>query len=75
MVSEETGQNKDDVHDFYCQKFLSQSKEVFGEKVLTRGTSKLSTVDFEKFMLNVRTHAQQELSIFIPLPGEIIYEE
>jgi len=75
LISDETGQNKDDVHNFYVQKFIGKYKEVFGEVISTGNTSKLDTKQFEEFMKNVREHAQEFLNILVPLPNEVIYEE
>jgi len=75
LISKETGQSKDDIHDFYCQKFLSHNKELFGETILKSGTSELDTRQFEEFMTNVRQHAQEFLNIFVPLPNEVIYDD
>lgn len=75
LIALETGNSKDDIHDFYVQKFLKIEKEILGEKVMFFGTSKLDTKQFEEFMTSVREHAQEFLNILVPLPNEVIYEE
>ena len=75
LIATDTGETAQRVHDYFCQKFLTEETEIFGKtQKITKGTSALDTKQFENFMLNVRTSAQEELNIFCPLPGEIILE-
>ena len=74
LIADETGNSKEDVHEFYVNKFLKTEKVIFGETVIYAGTSKLNTKEFEAFMVKVRQHAQEFLNIFVPLPNEVIYE-
>ncbi len=75
LIAKETDNDKQVIHDYYCQKFLTTEVEIFGKlQKITRGTSQLNTKEQETFMLEVRTDAQTALGIFCPLPREIIYE-
>jgi hypothetical protein len=75
LIAKETDNDKQVIHDYYCQKFLTVEIEIFGKmQKITRGTSQLNTKEQETFMLEVRTDAQSELNIFCPLPNETIYE-
>lgn len=75
LIAQETGENAQRVHDFYCQKFLTEEIEIFGKiQKITKGTSELNTKEMEEFMLEVRTDASVELNVFCPLPNECILE-
>ncbi len=75
MIAEHTGEDKNRIHDYYIQKFLTIEREIFGQKYsFIRGTSGLNTKEFEDFMTKVRQDAQDELKICCPLPNELIEE-
>jgi len=76
LIANETGEDRQRIHDYYVALFLTEKTIIFGtEIIISKGTSKLKTVEFEDFMQKVRLDAQEELSIIIPLPNEIIYDE
>ena len=69
MLSEETGYEPEEMSDAMCMEFL----KVHDEKrfQVARGTSSLSTVEFEEFMSKIRRWASQELTLFLPEPNEV----
>ena len=72
MIATETGEDRQRVHDYYCQKFLTEEIKIFDKiQKIIKGTSQLNTKQFEDFMLKVRTDASTELSVFCPLPNEV----
>jgi len=54
-VENETGQNKDDVHAYYCKRFLAREVEIFGKiETVIGGTRNLTTVEFKHFLDRVQ---------------------
>lgn len=76
-ISRETGQPIQDIHDYYCTKFLKREIVIFtGENVeVTGGTKNLNTAEFTRFMDSVQADAATELGIMLPLPSDIGYED
>lgn len=77
MISEETGYTPEESHE--AMKFLYLRKQydlASGKKLYTSAsTSKLSTVQMEEYLENIRRFAATELSINIPLPNEVDYTD
>lgn len=71
ILGEELGYFKDEMRAALCHKFLSDVDDKTG-LMRIRGTSDLSTVEFEEFMARVRQWAGEELRIAIPLPNEYL---
>ena len=71
-----TGTLRQDVHDYYCEKFLRERKVIFGvERWVTMGTKGLSTAQMTDFMNKVQADALTELGITLPLPQDRYYQE
>jgi hypothetical protein len=68
IMGDEIGYLPDEVHQLMGKQFLSYERSP-GELFL-KSTSKLSTVEFEDYLANVRRFAATELSIMVPLPNE-----
>lgn len=70
-IEEETGTDKQDVHDYYCKKFLCRNVEICGktERVVT-GTSGLNTETMTYFLNKVQADAASELGIRLPSPDD-----
>ena len=75
-IEQETGTPRNDIHDYYCAKFLhheitfnNQRATVFG------GTSALSTEQFTMFLNWIQADAAAELGITLPLPEDMYYQE
>lgn len=81
-ISEETGQDADDIKDVLKKKFLTvalldKDGEIMADnngEVLERvkNTSELNTVEFNEFTEKIRLFAQEFLSIYLPLPNEAV---
>lgn len=69
MIAEETGYSLEDTKTLLKLKFCPK-KPIFDENV-PRGTSTLSTSEFENFCSECRTWAAEFLNLNIPLPGEV----
>ena len=74
ILGEHCGYHKDEMHAALCHKFLSDIDTKTG-LMRIKGTSDLTTVEFEEFMARVRQWAGEELGVFIPLPNEYDAEE
>ncbi len=70
-----TGTPKQDVHDYYCAKFL-QRKVSYGEQVYTvvGETSKLNTAQMTEFLDKVQADAQTELGITLPTAQDRFFD-
>lgn len=74
ILGEELGYHMDEMRAALCHKFLSSVDEKTG-LMRIRGTSDLSTVEFEEFLARVRQWAGEELGIFVPLPNEYLIRD
>ena len=76
-ISHETGNDKDDLHEFFKQKYLAdETTLVFGKYVVTRkSTTNLNTVQFKYLLDNVQIFASTELAITLPDPEDKRWEE
>lgn len=70
-IQQETGTDKNDLHDYYCKKFLRRKVTVgSNEEVVVSGTSKLTTEQFNDFLDKVQVDAASELGIRLPNPED-----
>lgn len=79
-ISEETGQDPEDIKDVLKNKFLKvalldKNGEVMADnngEVLerVRNTSELNTLEFNEFTEKIRLFAQEFLNLYLPLPNE-----
>ena len=75
-LEKETGTDKQDVHDYYCQLFLSRKAMINREeKTIFGGTSKLNTVQFTDFLNKVQADAGIEFGIALPNPDDLYWSE
>jgi len=75
-IERETGTDKQDVHDYYCAKFLRRETVINGiETTVYGGTSKLNTLQMTNFMDKVKADAATEFGITLPLPEDRYYEQ
>lgn len=75
-IERETGSDKQDVHDYYCARFLSREVDI--NEVTTTvisGTSRLNTLQMTNFMDKVKADAATEFGITLPLPEDRYYEQ
>lgn len=70
-IEEDTGTLKQDVHDYYCKKFLRRIVVINGkEEVVVRSTSKLNTAEMTAFLNKVQADAASEFGIRLPSPDD-----
>ena len=77
-LESETGQPAQDIHDYYCLKFLPRDVIDLSTGVLTRvggHTSTLSTQAFTDFLNRVHSDAATELGITLPSPDDPAWSE
>jgi hypothetical protein len=70
-VSKHTGHDLDEIHDAFKQKFLpAKIKEVLGETIDCRTTTKLTTLEMSEYMDRIYAFVTSELGVILPLPQE-----
>lgn len=75
-IEQETGTDKQDVHDYYCNLYLRRTTIIKGkETVIAGSTSKLNTLQMTDFLNKVKADAATELGITLPLPEDRYYNE
>lgn len=75
-VSDETGTPVQDVHDYYCAKFLRKQISWNGiTRTIVEGTSKLSKERMTEYLNNVQADAATEFGITLPNPEDRYFEE
>lgn len=75
-IEQETGTTRQDVHDYYCVRFLRRSIVWNGmDRTVVEGTSKLSKERMTWFLNQVQADALTEFGIKLPLPEDKYFEE
>lgn len=75
-IEQETGTDKQDVHDYYCNRFLRRTAFINGKEMVVAGsTSRLNTLQMTDFLNKVQADAAAELGIRLPLPTDRYYQE
>lgn len=75
-ISQETGQPKQDVYDYYCTMFLARPVTINGRTVMVKGSSSsLTTAQMTRFLNLIQADAASELGITLPLPDDRFYGE
>jgi len=71
-LSDATGLTKEDIHDYYCSKFLLRHIKIQDEEVTVHGgTSRLDRDTMSIFLENVREDAFADFGIVLPDSGEV----
>lgn len=71
LIADETGNDKDDVHEFLLAKFCpTKSITVVEEEVTRESTKLLNTVEMKDYMDKVMAWAATTLNITLPLPED-----
>lgn len=74
-IATETGTPVQDVHDYYCARFLKTPVLFNGHSAwVVKGTSKLDKVRMRKFLDDVQADAATELGITLPCPEDRAFE-
>ena len=75
-IERETETIRQDVHDYYCAKFLRRTICWNGsDKTIVEGTSKLSKERMTWFLAQVQADAQTEFGISLPNPEDRYFEQ
>lgn len=73
-IEDGTGTDKQDVHDYYCKKFLCRTIYINEKKeIVIRGTSKLNTAEMTIFLNKVQADAATEFGIRLPSPDDVYF--
>lgn len=71
-IAEETGQDRQTVHDYYCTQYLVRNTEFNGNPVrVVMGTSGLDKETMTWFLNKVQADAASELGIVLPTPEDM----
>ena len=72
-VVEHTGHDKDEIHDYFKDRFLPTRIVSFGDDVrqLTGSTKKLNTAEMTEYMNKIYAWATTELGLFLPVPEDL----
>lgn len=74
LIADHTGNSIDDIHEYLKSLFLKDYISISGdEKEIIRSTSSLKTDEMEDYLSQVRQWASLELSVYIPLPNEVVH--
>lgn len=75
-ISDETQTPVQDVHDYYCVKFLRRKIDWNGvERTVVEGTRKLDKERMSTFLDQVQADALTELGIRLPRPEDLYFSE
>ena len=75
LLSEETGYNKDEMHEVLKSMFLRTKYQIKGVWIHgTKSTTKLNNKDMQVYIEECKTFASTTLGVYIPDPNEVEYE-
>jgi hypothetical protein len=75
-ISHETGNDKDDLHEYFKQKYMSpKTVNLFGENLYRLSTTDLDTLQFKGLLDHIQIFASTELAIALPDPNDLRWEE
>lgn len=76
VIGEYLGETKERVHDMLASLYLRDVVDLKnGNSELTvKSTASLDSAEFEQYIKNVRTWAQDELNVYVPEPNEVSEE-
>lgn len=75
-IEAETGTPRQDVHDYYCVRFLRRNISWNGmDRTVIEGTSRLTKERMTWFLDQVQADAQTEFGINLPQPEDLYFEE
>ena len=75
-LSFETGNDKDDLHEFFKEKYIEPTVvTVFGVEQKRRTTTTLTTTQFKYFLDHIQQFASTDLSITLPDPESQYWNE
>ena len=72
LLSKHTGYTPEEIHSLLKEKFLSKIIVLAGkDEKIPRSSTELSTIEWEKWMTEIREWSAQELSCVIPEPNSV----
>ena len=75
-ISRETGQDRNDIHDYYCDLLLKRVVVIKNKQHLVPGgTSKLNTAQFADFLNKMQEDVAVEFGICLPTPADRYFEQ
>lgn len=76
-LMDETGTSKEDLHQYFKEKFLPVERIVFKsvEIIKTTSTTTLNTREFSRYLDRIHQFAVTELDIYLPWPEDRVYED
>jgi|TARA_R100001594_G_scaffold32785_1_gene60900 hypothetical protein len=75
LLSEETGYNKDEMHEVLKSMFLRTKYKIKGIWIHgTKSTTKLNNQEMQAYIEECKTFASTTLGLYIPDPNEVEYE-
>ena len=76
-IAKETGNDKDDLHEYFIYKYLNPELiQVFEKMIYKRlSTSTLDTKQFTKYLNKIQVFANTELAIELPNPEDLKFAE
>ncbi len=77
IIEKSTGQDKNDIHDYFCSRFIDHRIVSFNGKNsnVTGRTSSLNTKQFGEFLDKVHAEVSTELGIRLPLPNDRFFDD
>ncbi len=74
-IAEETGQDKQTIHDYYCSTYLKPELCLYSGREFYRipSTSSLTTEAFTLFLNQIKADAATELGIILPEPQDLAF--
>lgn len=71
QIAQAVGSTREDMHDYYCKKFLQRQIKVDGHiETVTSGTRYLTQDDFSVLLNQIKADAVDEFGIMLPNPSD-----
>jgi len=75
-ISQETGNEVEDLHDFYKERYTEPIiREVMGKRQVKYTTTNLNVIQFTNYLEKIQIHANTELHITLPNPEDRYWAE
>jgi hypothetical protein len=75
-IETETGNDRNDLHEYFKQKFIQpETVVIFGETQTKHTTTDKSTAQFKEYLDKIQAFAASELAITLPDPDDKHWEE
>ena len=76
-IQAETGNLKEDLHDYFAEKYLPRVTTIFMENEIEKpiSTTKLDSKKFGQYLERVQQFANIELGVILPNPEDMVFNE